>query len=94
MGRGGARPNSGPESSWNHSPTKAIRVPVVLADELLHIARKLDRSEESLTNRQRLTELIEGIVANEAVTRHGKDSGSVKRALRAVIELLREEGVI
>ncbi|WP_083260454.1 hypothetical protein A5482_014765 (plasmid) [Cyanobacterium sp. IPPAS B-1200] len=28
---------------WNHSPTRTIRVPVVLADEVLNYARKLDR---------------------------------------------------
>lgn len=94
MPRGGARPNSGPDSNWNHSPTKAIRVPAVLADKLLHYARKLDRSEQSALDRQRLTELIEGIDRDEAVTRHGKDRGSVRRALRAVINLLQEQGVI
>lgn len=94
MPRGGARPNSGPESAWNYSPTKAIRVPAVLADELLHHARKLDRSDSDCSDRQQLAELIEGLASDATVTRQGKDSGAVRRALRAVVLLLQEEGVI
>ncbi len=44
-GRGGARPNSGPKSSWRLGKTKAIRVPIAIADTLLTLARLMDREE-------------------------------------------------
>ncbi len=44
-GRGGARPNSGPKPSWRLGKTKAIRVPIAIADALLAIARRMDREE-------------------------------------------------
>ena len=44
-GRGGARPNSGPKPSWRLGKTKAIRVPIAIADPLLALARRVDREE-------------------------------------------------
>ena len=44
-GRGGARPNSGPKPSWRLGKTKAIRVPISIADALQAIARRMDREE-------------------------------------------------
>lgn len=46
MPRGGARTNSGPRPSWKHGKTTTIRVPIVLADKLLEIARALDENED------------------------------------------------
>lgn len=46
MPKGGARPNSGPRPSWKHGKTTTIRVPIVLADKLLEIARALDENED------------------------------------------------
>jgi hypothetical protein len=43
MGRGGARPNAGVKPTWKNGKTKTIRVPIVLADEILKIARDLDK---------------------------------------------------
>lgn len=47
MPRGGARPNSGPQPHWKHGKTKTIRVPIVLADRLLELARELDEVGEN-----------------------------------------------
>lgn len=47
MPRGGARPNSGPSSRWRHGKTKTIRVPIVLADRLLEIAKQMDEQSSS-----------------------------------------------
>jgi len=33
------------QPKWNHTPTTPIRVPTVFADELLAIARRMDRGE-------------------------------------------------
>ena len=46
MVKGGARPNSGPKSSWNYGETTTIRVPKALAEYLKSIARKIDQGEK------------------------------------------------
>ncbi len=48
-GRGGARTGGGRPSPWQHQPTCTIRVPEILAETLLEIARELDKGlEETL----------------------------------------------
>lgn len=42
MARGGYRKNAGRKNNWKHGKTKSIRVPVVLADEILEVAHKID----------------------------------------------------
>ncbi len=39
------RGSRGPAPNWNLGRTRSIRVPIVLADKLLRIARQLDRGE-------------------------------------------------
>jgi hypothetical protein len=48
MARGGRREGSGGRPSWKNGKTKPVRVPVVLADKILEIARVLD--EEGLSD--------------------------------------------
>jgi hypothetical protein len=45
MPRGGARENSGRKPKWNLGETKAIRVPLAIADLLLEIAKRIDEGE-------------------------------------------------
>jgi hypothetical protein len=42
MARGGKREGAGGKSRWNHGKTKVIRVPEVLADNVLRFAEFLD----------------------------------------------------
>lgn len=42
MTRGGNRPGAGRKYKWISGETRTIRVPVILADKLLQIARLLD----------------------------------------------------
>jgi hypothetical protein len=44
-GRGGYRVNAGRKSSWQHPETQTIRVPKVLAQPLMQLARQLDQRE-------------------------------------------------
>ena len=44
MAKGGRREGAGAKPSWKHGKTKTIRVPIVLADEILAIARELDNN--------------------------------------------------
>lgn len=57
MIRGGKRKGSGRKPTWKHSPTQAIRVPKVFAEQLLEIARKLDHGDclELDTSSQKLS---------------------------------------
>jgi hypothetical protein len=44
MPRGGKRPGAGGQFKWKHGKTKTIRVPEVLAEQILEFAQKLDES--------------------------------------------------
>ncbi|MBD2365413.1 hypothetical protein H6G36_30550 [Anabaena minutissima FACHB-250] len=44
MARGGARSGAGAKSKWKHGKTKTIRVPEILADNVLEYAKRLDSS--------------------------------------------------
>lgn len=47
-GRGGARPGAGGGGRWKHGRTKLVRLPVTLLDEILEVARYMDRNEGRL----------------------------------------------
>jgi len=56
MAKGGYRRGAGGKPTWRHGKTKPIRVPVVLAEKILEIARFLDeRGTEAID--------IEGLTA-------------------------------
>lgn len=42
MPRGGKREGAGGKPTWKNGKTKTIRVPIVLAEEILRIAKELD----------------------------------------------------
>ncbi len=44
MPRGGKREGAGGKPTWKNGKTKTIRVPVVLAEEILRMARELDET--------------------------------------------------
>lgn len=93
MPRGGARPGSGPDSSWKSGKTRTIRVPEVLAAQILQIARKLDNEEviETDTSSKRVDKIVQELLSDPVVTRKGKDKGSVKRTLEAFLMRLRSD---
>jgi hypothetical protein len=47
-GRGGARPGAGGGARWKHGRTKLVRLPVALLDEILEVARYMDKNEGRL----------------------------------------------
>ncbi len=47
-GRGGARPGAGGGCRWKHGPTKLVRLPVALLDQILEVARYMDQNEGQL----------------------------------------------
>jgi hypothetical protein len=44
MSRGGKREGAGGKPTWKNGKTKTIRVPAVLAEEILRMARELDET--------------------------------------------------
>lgn len=46
MARGGYREKAGGISTWKHGKTKTIRVPILLVDQVLEIARALDNGQK------------------------------------------------
>lgn len=65
MPRGGKRLGAGGKPSWKNGKTKTIRVPVVLADEILSIARQLDT--EQVIERETKSKVVDlsGVVVPE-----------------------------
>jgi hypothetical protein len=66
MPRGGARANSGPRPNWNLGRTTTIRVPRILADMLLRIARSIDDnfSTESVIEDEEVKRNFENVSSN------------------------------
>ena len=44
-GRGGERKGAGRKAAWKHGETQTIRVPKVLAEQILEIAKRLDSGD-------------------------------------------------
>jgi septal ring factor EnvC (AmiA/AmiB activator) len=42
---GGARPGSGNKYKWRHGETKAVRIPIAVADKVLEVAKAIDSGE-------------------------------------------------
>jgi hypothetical protein len=57
MPRGGKREGAGGKPTWKNGKTKTIRVPIVLAEEILKIARELD--EKGTIERDTESKLID-----------------------------------
>lgn len=58
MPRGGQRKGSGSKSGWKHGKTKVIRVPEVLADQIIEYARDLDEGKTSTKNVKQVTPML------------------------------------
>ena len=102
MPRGGARPNSGPPPSWKHGRTTTIRVPRVLAVQIVQLARQLDEGKlESDTGSKIESDTVSNIecdtssemaevveILTEALKLKSNAGGKIKVEIRKVLELL------
>jgi hypothetical protein len=99
--RGGYRENAGRKSDWKHPATKTIRVPPEIADQVIDIAKQIDNagmvggidliteSNESIFELD-LDAIVQEVLSDPVVTRNGRDRGSVRRALEAMVSKLQE----
>jgi hypothetical protein len=79
------------KSGWQNLPTRQIRVPEVLSEQVLELAKKLDEGEPiSNGSLDALENAINAVLSNPTVTRNGRDGGAVKRALNALRMALQE----
>ncbi len=80
------RGKRGPAPSWKLGRTRAIRVPIVLADALLNLARRIDDGEEELVNAHlTLTQQVSRMIAAQNDAEKETNEGQVeKRDLSAV----------
>lgn len=80
---------------WQSGPTRTIRVPIALADKVLIYAQALDTgvsvssSQEGVT-REHLDAIAADLLEDSALTRNGKDRGTIRRALMAFIDRLEQ----
>lgn len=58
MPRGGQRKGSGSKSAWKHGKTKVIRVPEILADQIIEYARKLDEGKIKNDDVKQVTSML------------------------------------
>lgn len=93
--RGGYRKNAGRKSSWKHPATKSIRVPPEIADQVIDIAKQVDNGcqislidSATESNEVDLEAIAQEILNDPVITRNGKDRGSVKRAVEAMVRRL------
>ena len=102
MPRGGARPNSGPPSSWKHGRTTTIRLLRSLVTQIVQLARQLDEGEiESDTGSKiesdtglkiesdtgsKIAEAVE--ILNNALNLKSNAGGRIKVEIRKAPELL------
>ena len=73
-------------SGWKNLPTRQIRVPEILADEVIEFAHKLDDGNGHCgPDDLGIEQAISDCLTDSTVTRGGKDSGAVKRAFNALL---------
>lgn len=92
MPRGGFREGAS-TPTWNKGKTQTIRVPIALAKDLIKIARAIDEGKlvnigDNDLNIDKLNNLANSVIEDEAINRKGKDKGVVKRALQEYINKL------
>lgn len=87
MARGGYREGGGRPSSFIHTPTQTVRVPVVLADQVLELAQKLDKGElivnDTIPKKDRIVAILE-----EALTLKANAGGALKEKIREALRVM------
>lgn len=77
---------------WHHGETRTIRVPVVLAEEVLELAHQLDRGEmQTVTDGEavRLKEALKEVIAKVEAGEKGyknNSAGQLIKSLKALID--------
>lgn len=81
--RGGGRP-----SPFQNQPTRTIRVPAVLADEILKYAKCLDRGDMSPISQIQDNQRLVREILNDGLTLKSNAGGAIKHKIREALSLL------
>lgn len=76
---------------WIHGATKTIRVPVILADRILELAKALDSGEAIANPDHNLSDAIAAIVAKVEAKEPGYRSNSATKLIKDLKELNSEQ---
>lgn len=97
MPKGGRRSTTW-NSSWVNVPTKLVRVPIAIAEEILTLAHRIDRGEkivkeegEKVTNESENTKTLQEKADRFLMTIQPKERRAAKRLLYRFIDSLKEE---
>lgn len=83
----GSLANLRPEKkSWNHSPTKAIRVPEQFADRLLEIAKEIDSKVYTEPQNSDFVQAL--IILENSLSMKANNGSAIKREIRESLGLL------
>lgn len=76
------------QSNWQHQPTKTIRVPIAIAEEVLEFARKKDANITCDSDAQLRMDVIRNIhiTLNYALTLPANKGGAIKQEIREALE--------
>jgi gas vesicle protein len=86
-GRGGERENAGRPSTWNHSPTTAVRVPEPLVKQILIYAHELDSGavQNQTDVSEQISELINKWQTQTKATRDWTKCNKLLQELQNII---------
>lgn len=87
MTRGGARLGAGAKAKWKHGKTKTIRVPEVLAPQILEYSKKLDLGEVTEFETKSKVLDLSGVSIRAC---NGKSAVYLEDLVRAGFEILPE----
>lgn len=87
MPRGGRRDGAGGASTWNHGKTKTIRVPIALADQLLEVARDMDKGKVITANSSVIETVTESKVIDLSGVRVTHLNGEIAIRLEDLVKL-------
>ena len=74
------------EGKWRHGATKTIRVPIVLADQVLEYAKKLDESPDTSDSTAEAIRIL-----TEALELKPNAGGAIKTKIRSALALLKNQ---
>lgn len=92
MSRGGYRKNAGRQSQWKNKGTKSIRVPKVLAEQILNYAHKIDNGDVFEEEQLALFKIETSVKENCVIDLYGVNLTPVKGQLGVKISDLIKKG--
>ena len=79
------------KSHWNHSETITIRVPKVLRNKILKIAKKLDKNESvNIKNNSTVSHELNSIIDKIKNKEKGYKNNSASKLIKDLLEIVKD----